>query len=200
MTQLEGSGSVTKCDGRQLFEHEGDIVDGGVRTERPGGSCALEQALIELLRVCSLEIEVLGRLEGARQPQCQCATVRVHRTAHEDGKCLPRIALIVQRRFHRRDVARQTIGTETAQEVLLACVPAVQRADADSGSLSHRRNRRLGICDEDLARRFQDALIVASCLRSTAAEGNGRVGHDLQYRGTYHSVLLYWGEQIIPFP
>ena len=178
MTQLVGAGPVAKPDARQLFEQEGDVVDGGVGTECAGGSGALEETFIELLCARSFAIEVLGGLEGSGQPHRQGAAVRIDRTAHEANERLPGIALISQRFLDRRDVAREAVGAETAQEVLLAGVPAVERADSHAGAFGHGTDRRLRVRDEDLVRRLQDALVVASRLGSTTAQGNGGIAHD----------------------
>src|SRR5439155_21550037 len=63
----------------------------------------------------------------------------------------------------------QAAGAQRAEELLLAAVARIQRADADAGMLGHRRDRRAGVGDEHRAGRFEDALVVAGGFGLAAA-------------------------------
>ena len=63
----------------------------------------------------------------------------------------------------------QAVGAQRAEELLLAAVARVQRADADAGVLGHRGDRRAGVGDEHRPGRLEDALVVAGRFGLAAA-------------------------------
>jgi len=63
----------------------------------------------------------------------------------------------------------QAVGAQRAEELLLAGVAGVQRADADAGVPGHRGDRRAGVGDEHRPGRIEDALVVAGRLGLAAA-------------------------------
>ena len=59
---------------------------------------------------------------------------------------------------------------ELPEQVFLARVAAVERADADAGPLRDGGDGRVRVGDEDIPGRLQDGLVVAGRLRPAAGQ------------------------------
>ena len=65
---------------------------------------------------------------------------------------------------------RRPSAAQLPQQVLLARIPPVERADADAGAARDRRDRGVGIGDEDLPGGREDPLVVLRRLAAAAAQ------------------------------
>ena len=126
---------------RDLLEQQADVVDHEVVADGAGGLRAVEQRGQQPLGAAGLAVQLLGGGEGARQPLGQRVRVGVDAAAHEAGERLPRVAVIGQRGLGGGDEALEPVRGQDAQQVLLALVAAVERADAHAGVLGDGRDR-----------------------------------------------------------
>jgi hypothetical protein len=105
---------------------------------------------------------------------------RVYERPHEADEGIPRIAFVGEHFPRGGDVAAQPVRAQLAQQLLLAGIAAIQRADTDVRPLGHGGDRRGRISDENGPRGIHDELVVTGGLRLPPVyrRRGARSGHD----------------------
>ena len=83
---------------------------------------------------------------------------------------VPVLALVRERRLGLGHEHRESVVAQRPQELLLAPVPRVQRADPDPGVLGDGGDRRCRVGDEHLPGGCEDLLVVARRLGAAAGQ------------------------------
>src|SRR5580704_4687588 len=106
----------------------------------------------------------------------------------------PRVAVAVvgERDAQILDVAGEPIARELAQQLLLARIAAVQRADPHARFLGHVRDRRRWVGEERAAARMSSSLRAASARRPPGCDRDRATPLTLS-NGTECSVLIEYG-------
>src|SRR4029079_10676393 len=142
-------------------------------------------------------VDQVGRRgERSRQVDGDRVDLGVQDAVHEALERLPRVAVVRDRCLDLDEVALQAVPGELAEQVLLARVPAVQRADAHTGPCRNRRDGRIRIRNEDLAGSLEGADVVPQRLLPAAAQTRPwRVFH----MDSIAEICQNGTEQFIPF-
>src|SRR5471030_1264921 len=162
--ELGGAARIAQADRGQLLEENRDVgrLDTGAKDARGFG--AIEQLQIERLRARGLAVERLARPERARESQDVRVGVGVDDAAHEGHVNRPLLTGVSERLLRLRDIALEALEADAPEERVLAAVAAVEAADPDRRAPRDQGHRRLGVGEEDLARRIEDAPIVGASL------------------------------------
>ena len=112
----------------------------------------------------SVGVNVPGEVDRDRED------VGIEDSLHEGRERRPCVALVGDRNLGLVEVPVEAVACQLAEQVLLARVAAIQRPDPDAGPRGHCRNGRVGVLEEDLPGRLEDARVVAARLSLAPAQ------------------------------
>ena len=161
---------VAKSERRDLFEDQRQVVDLDVRPQSPFGLGSLDKARVEVLRTRGIGHQVVRWRERPGEVDRDREDVGIEDSLHEGRERRPCVALVGDGNLCLDEVPTEAVARQLTEQVLFARVPAIQRADPDTGARGHGRNGRLGVLEEDLPGRLEDARVVAAGLPLAPAQ------------------------------
>ncbi len=169
-SELAGPPLVAKAERRNLFEDERQVVDLDVGAKPALGLRPPEEPGVEVLGTNRIRHQVVRRRERPGQVDRDGEDVGIEDSLHEGRERRPCVALVRDRNLGFVEVPVEAVACQLAEQVLLARVAAIERPDPDAGSRGHCRYGRVGVLEEDLARRLEDARVVAARLSLAPAQ------------------------------